>query len=150
MDERGQRLSQLNNDLLRLDRLYNDYAHLHGETYLSLAMLEVLADNPEGVSQKRIAQEVFASKQTVSSAVGDLARRGIVEQRACESDGRSRLVFLTDVGHAYVRGTVGVMRALSLEVTRGMDAIDLEVVHRVATYYATEFERRMAEGDSRG
>jgi len=148
MDELRQRLSQLNNDLLRLDRLYNDFARLHGETYLSLAMLEVLADNPEGVSQKRITQEVFASKQTVSSTIGDLTRRGFVEQHACEEDGRCRLVFLTAAGHGYVHDTVGAMRAMSLEVARGIDASDLEVVHRVAVYYAAEFERRMDEGDS--
>jgi DNA-binding MarR family transcriptional regulator len=148
MDELKQCLARLNNDLLRLDRLYNDYARLHGETYLSLAMLEVLADSPEGVSQKRIAQEVFASKQTVSSAIGDLTRRGFVEQRACKRDGRSRPVFLTDAGRDYVRSTVGAMRAMSLEVARGIDASDLEVVHQVAAYYATEFERRMGEEDS--
>lgn len=149
MDEPKQLLSQLNNDLLRLDRLYNDYARLHGETYLSLAMLEVLADNPEGVSQKRISQEVFASKQTVSSTIGDLSRRGFVEQRMCEGDGRSRLVFLTGAGRAYVHSTVDAMRSLSLEVARGIDVHDLEVVHEVAACYATEFERRMDEGGSR-
>jgi DNA-binding MarR family transcriptional regulator len=145
IDETKRSLEDLNNDYLRMDRLYNAFAKRHGETYLSLVALEVLYDHPDGISQKQIAQEIFASKQTVNSMMGDFARRGLVEQHASSVDRRSKLVLLTPEGRAYADHVVGALRAIDFHIAREIGTDDLQRVHAIATRYADAFERMIGE-----
>jgi DNA-binding MarR family transcriptional regulator len=145
MDELAHCLENLENDYRRLDRLYNDFAKLHGETYLSLATLEVLDACPEGVSQKQIGQEVFASKQTVNSLMRSFEKRGLVEQRASETDGRSRIHVLTEQGRLHAAHTVGALRAIDRKIAEQIGAEDLRRMHELDVQYASEFERTIHE-----
>lgn len=145
IDETRRGLEDLNNDYLRMDRLYNAFARRHGETYLSLVALEILYDHPDGISQKQIAQEVFTSKQTVNSMIGDFIRRGLVEQHASSIDRRSKLVLLTSAGRAYADHVVGDLRTIDLRIAREIGIDDLRRAHAIATRYADAFERMIDE-----
>lgn len=145
MDELACCLEDLENDYRRLDRLYNDFAKLHGETYLSLAALEILAAYPEGISQKRIAQEVFASKQTVNSLMRAFEKRGLVEQRASTTDGRSKMHILTEQGRLHAANTVGALHAIDRKIAGQIGIEDLRRMHELGVRYASEFERTLYE-----
>ena len=82
----------------QLDGIYGSYARSHGEKYLSLWALEEIGDSPEGLSQKEIADKLFAPKQTISSVVAGLVERGMVETVPSKHDGRSKIQLLTPKG----------------------------------------------------
>jgi DNA-binding MarR family transcriptional regulator len=90
--------------LLRL--LYQDYAR-----EIDAALREAGFDDlrpahanvfpfvpPEGISVSGLAELARVRKQTMAEAVDQLERMGYVERRPNPSDGRSRLVFLTERG----------------------------------------------------
>ncbi len=82
----------------QLDGIYGSYAKSHGEKYLSLWVLEEIGDSPEGLSQKEIADKLFAPKQTISSVIAGLVERGMVETVPSKHDGRSKIQLLTPKG----------------------------------------------------
>ncbi|MDO4853879.1 MAG: MarR family winged helix-turn-helix transcriptional regulator [Coriobacteriia bacterium] len=82
----------------QLDEIYGSYAKSHGEKYLSLWVLEEIGDSPEGLSQKEIADKLFAPKQTISSVVAGLVERGMVKTVPSRHDGRSKIQLLTPKG----------------------------------------------------
>ncbi len=82
----------------QLDGIYGGYAKSHGEKYLSLWALEEIGDSSEGLSQKEIADKLFAPKQTISSVVAGLVERGMVETLPSKHDGRSKIHLLTPKG----------------------------------------------------
>lgn len=82
----------------QLDSIYGNYAKSHGEKYLSLWALEEIGDSPEGLSQKEIADKLFAPKQTVSSVIVGLVARGMVETVPSKRDKRSKIQLLTPKG----------------------------------------------------
>lgn len=53
---------------------------------------------PEGISVSGLAELARVRKQTMAEAVDQLEHMGYVERRPNPSDGRSRLVFLTERG----------------------------------------------------
>lgn len=52
----------------------------------------------EGITVSAIALHLGQTKQSIAQVVDDLERLGYVERRAHPTDGRSRLVFLTEKG----------------------------------------------------
>ncbi len=82
----------------QLDGIYGSYAKSHGEKYLSLWALEEIGDSVEGLSQKDIADRLFAPKQTISSVIAGLVERGMVETLPSKRDGRSKIHLLTPKG----------------------------------------------------
>ncbi len=83
---------------LRLDKAYAKLASRHGETYYNLWAIEELGRAEEGLTQKELARLLFAPKQTVSSIVGSLERRGLVETLPSPTDKRSKVHTLTEKG----------------------------------------------------
>lgn len=86
--------------LVRMDDLYSAWAKKHGETYLSMWVLEELGENPEGLTQKQLAQEMHTPKQTVNSIAVSLEKRGLICTKPSPVDKRSKIHTLTEEGKA--------------------------------------------------
>ncbi|MDO5335206.1 MAG: MarR family transcriptional regulator [Coriobacteriia bacterium] len=91
-------LGRLCNSFTRFDELYGLFAKRYGETYFSLWILEEIGDRPEGLTQKQIGALLHLPKQTVSSIVAGLVKRGLVSTRPSPTDGRSKVHTLSPQG----------------------------------------------------
>ncbi len=85
----------------QLDGIYGRYAKARGETYLSLWAFEEIGSRPEGMSQKELVEILFAPKQTISSIIAGLAKRGLIQTQASKKDKRSKIHLLTPKGEAF-------------------------------------------------
>ncbi len=88
---------------MRLDDIYGVFAKRHGETYLSMWAIYELGTHPEGLTQKQLASALYSPKQTVSSLIASLERRGLVRTVSSENDKRSKNHFLTEQGERLFR-----------------------------------------------
>lgn len=86
--------------LVRMDDLYSAWAKKHGETYLSMWVLEELGEHPEGLTQKQLAQEMHTPKQTVNSIAVSLEKRGLICTKPSPVDKRSKIHTLAERGRA--------------------------------------------------
>lgn len=61
--------------------------------------LFAVCNNP-GISQDKLARQVFVNKSNVARALAALEEGGFIERRECESDARSLLVYPTEKAEA--------------------------------------------------
>lgn len=114
------------NALVRMDDLYSIWAKKHGETYLSMWVLEELGECPEGLTQKQLAQTLRAPKQTVSSIALSLEKRGLVRTDPSPLDKRSKIHQLTERGREVYRSVCAEQAACENACVEGVgqDRID--------------------------
>lgn len=96
----GGELGRLCNSFMAFDELYSRFAKSYGESYFSLWTLEEIGDAPEGITQKQMTSLLHLPKQTLSSIVASLVKRGLVETKPSPTDGRSKVHTLTKKGRA--------------------------------------------------
>lgn len=96
----GGELGRLCNSFMAFDELYGRFAKSYGESYFSLWTLEEIGDAPEGITQKQMTSLLHLPKQTLSSIVSSLVKRGLVETKPSPTDGRSKVHTLTEAGRA--------------------------------------------------
>ncbi len=86
--------------LSALDRLLTGFGV---PSYTSFNALTVLAGAGEPLPPSEVARRMVATRPTVTGVLNTLERIGLVMRRAHASDGRMRLVSLTDAGRDIVR-----------------------------------------------
>lgn len=114
---------------------------LKGSCALSLPEYNVLMRlaraGEEGVRPGVLAGDVVFSPSRLTHTLARLRDRGLVERRACDTDGRGGVVSLTSAGRDLFERAADVhrtlVRALALE---GMSAHEAEVIDRVFTRIA--------------
>lgn len=75
----------------------------------TLFTLCALHENPNGCTQKQICEEWIMPKQTVSTILKTLEHAGYIYHSPSATDGRSKIIRLTDAGRAYIHPIVGTL-----------------------------------------
>lgn len=130
-------------DFFHMDHLYGEFAKRFGESYYSMAVLFLLGKNPEGISQKNLASELFLPKQTVSSILGSFEKRGYAAHRQDEADGRSKLHFLTDEGTLHYREIADTLHAIEIRCAEQVGEENMVRVHEISKHYLDLFEHEI-------
>jgi DNA-binding MarR family transcriptional regulator len=102
----------------RLNKLLPD--GLHVSHFSVLNHLHRLGD---GVTPLKIANAFQVTKATMTHTIKVLSERGLVRLEPHETDGRSKLVFLTDEGRHFRENAIA---QLGPSTARLMDLLDLE------------------------
>lgn len=84
----------------------------------------------EGVTQSALAERTFRDLPTMSRILSLMEKSGLVERRRDKSDGRARLVYLSDRGRSMRRALVGEARAMVNDFLAGIPAADIAVTRR--------------------
>jgi DNA-binding MarR family transcriptional regulator len=95
-------LLQTNVDLTRA--LDQELSSRHGISLAGYEVLNRLAHAEDSrLRMTKLAERTPLSLSRISRVCDDLAMRGLVERRACESDRRVSYATLTEAGHAFLR-----------------------------------------------
>lgn len=86
--------------------LYSEYAKSQGMLINTLLVVNVLFYAKEGLTQRRICERTFQSKQTVNLIIRNLLNAAYVTVEARKENRREKLVQMTDAGRAYCEGAV--------------------------------------------
>lgn len=87
-----------------------------GISGIGLPQLKLLQHlGADGLSQARLADRSGLSKQGVNKSIGELIRKGYVELRPDQRDGRARRVCLTPAGTALMRRVAGLVKEIELD-----------------------------------
>ena len=86
--------------------LYSEYAKSQGMLINTLLVVNVLFYAKEGLTQRRICERTFQSKQTVNLIIRNLLNAAYVTAEARKENRREKLVQMTDAGRAYCEGAV--------------------------------------------
>lgn len=86
--------------------LYSEYAKSQGMLINTLLVVNALFYVKEGLTQRRICERTFQSKQTVNLIIRNLLNAAYVTVEARKENRREKLVQMTDAGRAYCEGAV--------------------------------------------
>jgi MarR family 2-MHQ and catechol resistance regulon transcriptional repressor len=88
--------------LLRCADALNKYAGLEvgtkGDSRTGLAVLQILIQHPEGISQQGIAEQTGRTKQLIVIAIDKLEEKGYVLRDSLDSDRRVNYIRITNAG----------------------------------------------------
>ena len=110
-----------------------------------LEILQFLAEN-DGPSIKTIGLSCGLKKQTMTSHLNELEKRGYIRRVNSETDKREQLVFLTDYGEKFKFNLLQVTQDLERHYTQKVGEVELDRVELMLDNLYTE----LAEGQNRG
>ncbi|AHG79514.1 MarR family transcriptional regulator [Mannheimia varigena USDA-ARS-USMARC-1388] len=89
---------ELTQHVSEIDAVLDNWIAKLGLTYNHFAVLHTLAEQPNGCTQKQIAEEWYLPKQTVFNICKEYREKGWIEFAESESDKRERILLLTEQG----------------------------------------------------
>lgn len=110
-----------------------------------LEILQFLAEN-EGPSIKAIGLACGLKKQTMTSHLNELEKRGYIRRVSSEVDKREQLVFLTDYGEKFKFNLLQVTQDLEKYYTQKVGEVELDRVELMLDNLYNE----LADGQSKG
>ena len=110
-----------------------------------LEILQFLADN-EGPSIKVIGLSCGLKKQTMTSHLNELEKRGYIRRVSSETDKREQLVFLTDYGEKFKFNLLQVTQDLEKHYTQKVGEVELDRVELMLENLYNE----LVEGQRKG
>lgn len=84
----------------------------------------------EGVTQSALAERTFRDLPTMSRILAVMERGGLIERRKDKTDGRARLVFLSDKGRGLRRALVAEARQMVEDLLNGIPEGDVAITRR--------------------
>lgn len=114
----------------------------HGLGAASFAVLATLArlGETEGISQRRLADELGLTSGTISVRIDRLASEGLVERRADPDDRRNALIALTDEGRALLEAAIPAHLANQRRLVAALTPEELDVLAGLLRRLLLEFE----------
>lgn len=97
-----------------IDAAYDKIAAGCGVTSNIMNILTLLYKKRVPMTQNELSKELYLSKQTVTSVLDSLEKRGLVTRNIAEGDRRSRVVTLTEEGRVSGRRMGRAMRSVEL------------------------------------
>jgi MarR family transcriptional regulator, organic hydroperoxide resistance regulator len=94
----------------------------------------------EGLTQSALAERTFRDLPTMSRILATMERNGLVVRRKDVSDGRARLVFLSDQGRNLRRELVPEARLMVEDTLRGISEADIAVTRRTLQHMLANLE----------
>ena len=131
------KISAIGNLLKKTYRLYsNELIHLlQGRGYLDLraSFLEILVymSENENPSIKNIGEVCGLKKQTMTSHLNELEKRGYIERKPSVLDRRELKVHLTDYGEKFKLTLIDVTTELEKKYTSKMGEVELDRVQLI-------------------
>ncbi len=110
-----------------------------------LEILQFLAEN-DGPSIKTIGLSCGLKKQTMTSHLNELEKRGYIRRVNSEADKREQLVFLTEYGEKFKFNLLQVTQDLERHYTQKVGEVELDRVELMLDNLYTE----LAESQNRG
>ncbi|MDO5116148.1 MAG: MarR family transcriptional regulator [Synergistaceae bacterium] len=82
----------------RYDQVYSRWAEMHGLSTNAMSLLEELHRSPLGMEPAMIADYLGVPRQTMTSTLDTLEKRGIIERQPHPTDRRRKVIRFTEEG----------------------------------------------------
>jgi DNA-binding MarR family transcriptional regulator len=107
-----------------------------------LEILMFLSEN-DGPSIKMIGKACGLKKQTMTSHLNELEKRGYIKRSHSDQDKREQLVFLTDYGEKFKLKLLEVTNNLERQYTSKLGEVELDrIEHMLDTLYRELMEKK--------
>ncbi len=133
---------------MELDNLYSRFPKSCGLSeaeYWSLLLIY------EGiVTQSRISEQLFLSRQTLNSAFKQLQKKGLIRLEPYQDNLRSKRAFLTEAGKAFVEENVLRMHRVEERAWQHMSQEDQAVLTALIRKFSSCIRKELDDSNTKG
>ena len=133
---------------MELDNLYSRFPKSCGLSeaeYWSLLLIY------EGiVTQSRISEQLFLSRQTLNSAFKQLQKKGLIRLEPYQDNLRSKRAFLTEAGKAFVEENVLRMHRVEERAWQHMSQEDQAVLTALTRKFSRCIRKELDDSNTKG
>ncbi len=133
---------------MELDNLYSHFPKSCGLSeaeYWSLLLIY------EGiVTQSRISEQLFLSRQTLNSAFKQLQKKGLIRLEPYQDNLRSKRAFLTEAGKAFVEENVLRMHRVEERAWQHMSQEDQAVLTALIRKFSSCIRKELDDSNTKG
>jgi MarR family transcriptional regulator for hemolysin len=116
------RLRELSDLWRRYDQVYSDWAQMHGVSTNAMTLIEEMYVRPEGVEPAEIADYLGIPRQTMTTTLDGLERRGFLGRFPHSTDRRRKVVRFTEEGSKVAEALIGELHKWELEALTSISA----------------------------
>lgn len=141
-EEQRRRLLNLSDLWRSYDQLYSDFAETHGVSTNAMSLLEELMVRPDGIEPAEAADHLGIARQTMTTVLDTLEKRGVIERCPHGHDRRRKLVRFTEDGREFAAGLIDKLYAWELGALNSIGAEEQSLAYAVAK----SFSQRLRAG----
>lgn len=119
------------NQWILVERLYTKFAKHYDLTSSAMFVLRVILEQPSFCTQRYICESLFYPKQTVSSIIQVLIKKGIARKRQSKEDKRNYEIYLTEKGHKFTLQMIEDLAKAESEAFKSILSEDRENFTRI-------------------
>ncbi len=135
---------------LYIESLYSKYAGRYHLTRATMTALDEIYHHKDGCSQKEICQVLNIPKQTVSSVMSNLEKKGLVYKKDSVVDKRLRLYYLTQSGCVLCEKIIADLDKIEFEAFNQLSQKDRENFTRINERLTQLIEQGMNGRENNG
>ena len=135
---------------LYIESLYSKYAGRYHLTRATMTALDEIYHHKDGCSQKEICQVLNIPKQTVSSVMSNLEKKGLVYKKDSVVDKRLRLYYLTQSGCVLCEKIIADLDKVGCEAFNQLSQKDRENFTRIIERLTQLIEQGMNGRENNG
>ena len=107
-----------------LGRAFHEATNMHGITRTHGMVLNQLMERPAGTTAAILSRCLGITRATMSAALADMEREGLIARVPNPEDARSQLILLTETGQSRLRAFPEIVKQLDARVFAGFSDED--------------------------
>ncbi|MGP4843436.1 MarR family winged helix-turn-helix transcriptional regulator [Marinobacter sp. 1Y8] len=119
------------------------YADQQSEDVLGVSVTQLgalmLIHQDDGCLLKDVAQRLHLNNSAITGLATRMVQNGLVERRACDSDGRASRLHLTDLGRRKINEAKPLITQLNAVMKEGFNDDEVQVILRFLNRLVTAF-----------
>lgn len=126
-----------------MNTIYEDYARSVGLTYISLQVLNLIAQIEE-CTQKIICDKTLIPKQTVNTIVINFLKKDLVVLKEYPSNRRIKTIHFTDKGVRFVSSIIPKIRQAECQAIGNLTQVEQQIFLQSLEKYCKSFKESLA------
>ncbi|MCE5202364.1 MAG: MarR family transcriptional regulator [Synergistaceae bacterium] len=140
-DAQIQKLLRLSDLWRRYDQVYSEWAQKHGVSTNVMTLIEEMHIRPDGVEPAEIADYLGIPRQTMTTTLDWLEKRGLLGRFPHVTDRRRKVIRFTPEGEVLAGNLVDELHKWELEALSTIDEAECKAAFRTVRRFCDELER---------
>lgn len=131
-EEQRNRLLKMSDLWRSYDQIYSDFAERHGVSTNAMSLIEELAIRPDGIEPAEAADYLGIARQTMTTVLDSLEKKGVIARSPHASDRRRKLVRFTPEGRVYAERLIDKLYEWELSALSAISREEQDCAYGIA------------------
>lgn len=135
-------IKEINSVISRITSMYTKWSHKNNMSYYAMGILYSLITEGS-ITQKKYIDDFDVPKQSINNVISSLKNDGYIVMQKSKTDGREKIIILTDKGRDYASTLLSPLFQIEDEVVEKMGKGQMRELIRLMTMFSDCLEQNM-------